>query len=188
MSSEAYLWFKSLHIIGVIVWFSGLFYLVRLFIYHKESEELDNDLQKAFHKQYSLMEKRLANIITTPGMLLALSMAICLLSLQPAWLYERWMQVKISFVFGLMIYHFYCYKIMKSLQSEVCNISAKKLRLLNELPTLLLFIIVLLVIFKNSFPTSIATWSVVGLIIFMLFSIQLYAKIRKKNENELKNV
>ena len=76
---------------------------------------------------------------------------------------------------------------MKSLQSEVCNISAKKLRLLNELPTLLLFIIVLLVIFKNSFPTSIATWSVVGLIIFMLFSIQLYAKIRKKNENELKN-
>ena len=76
---------------------------------------------------------------------------------------------------------------MNSLQNGTSNISAKNLRLLNELPTLLLFIIVLLVIFKNNFPTSIATWSVVGLIIFMLASIQLYAKIRKKNEQKVKN-
>ena len=78
MAAEAYLWFKSLHIIGVIVWFSGLFYLVRLFIYHEESKNMDNELKIAFNKQYTLMEKRLANIITTPGMILALSMAICL--------------------------------------------------------------------------------------------------------------
>ena len=76
---------------------------------------------------------------------------------------------------------------MNGLQNGDSNISAKQLRLLNELPTLLLFIIVLLVVFKNNFPTSIATWSVVGLIIFMLFSIQLYAKIRKKNEAIIKN-
>ena len=76
---------------------------------------------------------------------------------------------------------------MNGLQKGESNISAKQLRLLNELPTLLLFIIVLLVVFKNNFPTSIATWSVVGLIIFMLFSIQLYAKIRKKNEAIIKN-
>ena len=76
---------------------------------------------------------------------------------------------------------------MYTLQNGTSNISAKNLRLLNELPTLLLFIIVLLVIFKNNFPTNIATWSVIGLIIFMLASIQLYAKIRKKNENSLKN-
>ena len=76
---------------------------------------------------------------------------------------------------------------MYSLQNGISKISAKKLRLLNELPTLLLFIIVLLVIFKNNFPTSIATWSVFGLIVFMLVSIQLYAKIRKKNEESIKN-
>ena len=76
---------------------------------------------------------------------------------------------------------------MNRLQQGESNISAKQLRLLNELPTLLLFIIVLLVVFKNNFPTSLATWSVVGLIIFMLFSIQLYAKIRKKNEAIVKN-
>jgi len=187
LTSEAYLWFKSLHIIGVIVWFSGLFYLVRLFIYHEESKNMDNELKIAFNKQYTLMEKRLANIITTPGMILALSMAICMVIMQPSWLSEKWLQIKISFVLGLVIYHSYCYKIMYSLQNGTSTISAKNLRLLNELPTLLLFIIVLLVIFKNNFPTSVATWSVVGLIIFMLASIQLYAKIRKKNENSLSN-
>ena len=187
MAAEAYLWFKSLHIIGVTVWFAGLFYLVRLFIYHEESKNMDNELKIAFNKQYTLMEKRLANIITTPGMILALSMAICMVIMQPSWLSEKWLQIKISFVLGLVIYHSYCYKIMYSLHNGTSTISAKNLRLLNELPTLLLFIIVLLVIFKNNFPTSVATWSVVGLIIFMLASIQLYAKIRKKNENSLSN-
>ena len=187
MTAESYLWFKSLHIIGVIVWFSGLFYLVRLFIYHEESRSMEDKLKIAFNNQYTLMEKRLANIITTPGMILALSMAICMVIMQPSWLSEKWLQIKISFVLGLVIYHYYCYKIMNSLQNGTSNISAKNLRLLNELPTLLLFIIVLLVIFKNNFPTSIATWSVVGLIIFMLASIQLYAKIRKKNEEKVKN-
>ena len=148
---------------------------------------MEDELKIAFHNQYTLMEKRLANIITTPGMILALSMAICMVIMQPSWLSEKWLQIKISFVLGLVIYHYFCYKIMNSLQNGTSNISAKKLRLLNELPTLLLFIIVLLVIFKNNFPTSIATWSVVGLIIFMLASIQLYAKIRKKNEQKVKN-
>ncbi len=148
---------------------------------------MQDDLKMAFNDQYSLMEKRLANIITTPGMILALSMAICLIIMNPGWLTERWLQIKIFFVLGLVIYHLYCYKIMNSLQNDTSKISAKYLRLLNELPTLLLFIIVLLVIFKNNFPTSIATWSVFGLIVFMLISIQLYAKIRKKNEESLKN-
>ena len=176
-----------MNIIGVIVWFSGLFYLVRLFIYHEESRSMEDELKIAFNNQYTLMEKRLANIITTPGMILALSMAICMVIMQPSWLSEKWLQIKISFVLGLVIYHYFCYKIMNSLQNGTSTISAKNLRLLNELPTLLLFIIVLLVIFKNNFPTSIATWSVVGLIIFMLASIQLYAKIRKKNEQKVKN-
>jgi len=148
---------------------------------------MEDKLKIAFNTQYTLMEKRLANIITTPGMILALSMAICMVIMQPSWLSEKWLQIKICFVLGLVIYHSYCYKIMNSLQNGTSKISAKNLRLLNELPTLLLFIIVLLVIFKNSFPTSIATWSVVGLVIFMLASIQLYAKIRKKNEQNLKN-
>jgi len=57
LAAEAYLWFKSLHIMGVIVWFAGLFYLVRLFIYHEESKNMDNELKIAFHKQYTLRKK-----------------------------------------------------------------------------------------------------------------------------------
>jgi uncharacterized membrane protein len=70
---EAYLWFKTLHIVGVVVWFAGLFYLVRLFIYHVETAELEPSLQQPFRDQYTLMEKRLANIITTPGMVVAVT-------------------------------------------------------------------------------------------------------------------
>ncbi len=187
MSSETYLWFKSLHIIGVIVWFSGLFYLVRLFIYHEESKNLEEKLKMAFDDQYSLMEKRLANIITTPGMVLAVTMAICMIIVQPQWIYQTWLQIKIIFVICLLIYHFFCYRIMNAIQKGTSKISGRQLRLINELPTLLLFIIVLLAIFKNNFPTSSATWSVVGLIIFMLISIQLYSKIRKRNEDKLRN-
>jgi len=78
---EAYLWFKTLHIVGVVVWFAGLFYLVRLFIYHREAAELEPPIRVAFEAQYSVMERRLANIITTPGMVVAVAMAVGLLSL-----------------------------------------------------------------------------------------------------------
>ena len=176
---EAYLWFKSLHIIGVVVWFAGLFYLVRLFIYHVEAKELDGDVKLAFVNQYSLMEKRLANIITTPGMILAVSMAVGLLILQPTWLSERWMQIKLIFVALLLCYHFYCYKLMHSLANNKCLWTGKQLRILNELPTLFLVIVVMLVVFKNNFPTSSATWLIVGLVVFMALSIQFYARYRR---------
>ena len=91
---EAYLWFKTLHIVGVVVWFAGLFYLVRLFIYHVETSELAPELQQPFRDQYTVMEKRLANIITTPGMVVAVSMATGLLVMQPSWL----QQVNWSFI------------------------------------------------------------------------------------------
>ena len=117
--AEAYLWFKTLHIVGVVVWFAGLFYLVRLFIYHVEAYDMENSLKEAFVKQYTVMEKRLANIITTPGMILTVSMAACLLYVQPEWLSQRWMQVKLLFVLCLLAYHFYCYRLMRLLSLDL---------------------------------------------------------------------
>ena len=99
---EAYLWFKTLHIVGVVVWFAGLFYLVRLFIYHREAEELEESLRPAFQAQYGLMERRLANIITTPGMVVAVVCAAGLLSVNPAWLQQGWMHAKLAFVAALL--------------------------------------------------------------------------------------
>jgi putative membrane protein len=182
---EAYLWFKTLHIVGVVVWFAGLFYLVRLFIYHREAEELEPALRAPFQAQYALMEKRLANIITTPGMVVAVSMAIGLLVSNPAWLHQGWMHAKLAFVAALLAYHAFCYRLMGQLERGDCNWSPKQLRALNELPTLLLVIVVMLVVFKNQFPTGAATWFIVALVVFMAASIQFYARWRRLRAERL---
>lgn len=176
---EAYLWFKTLHIVGVVVWFAGLFYLVRLFIYHAEAAELEPPLRAAFEQQYGLMERRLANIITTPGLVLTVAMAIGLLISQPAWLHQGWMHAKLGFVAVLVAYHLFCYRLMGQLQAGSCRWSPKQLRALNELPTLLLVVVVMLVVFKAQFPTGAATWLQVGLVVFMAASIQFYARWRR---------
>ena len=181
-SPETYLWFKSFHIIGVVVWFAGLFYLVRLFIYHVEVQNEKEEIRDVFNKQYTLMEKRLANIITTPGMILAVIMASGLLYMQPIYLTQTWMQIKLMFVVFLLIYHYYCYKIMNQLTNNQYNFSGQQLRALNELPTLLLVVVVMLVVFKNQFPTSAASWLIFGLILFMAASIQFYAKWRRNRK------
>ena len=176
---EAYLWFKTLHIVGVVVWFAGLFYLVRLFIYHVEAADLEPTVKKAFEEQYMLMERRLANIITTPGMILAVSMAVGLLITQPSWLNQAWMQAKLALVAGLIAYHIFCYRLMGQLNRGECSWSVRQLRALNELPTLFLVLVVMLVVFKNQFPTGAATWLIVGLVLFMAASIQFYARWRR---------
>ena len=181
LPQEAYLWFKTLHIVGVVVWFAGLIYLVRLFIYHVEVQELELPVQTAFKKQYTLMEKRLSNIITTPGLILTVIMAIGMLYMQPSYLLERWMQFKLFFVFLLIAYQFFCYRIKYQLEINKCNWSGQPLRALNELPTLFLVIVVMLVVFKTQFPTSAATWLIAFLVLLMAATIQLYAKYRRLN-------
>jgi len=182
---EAYLWFKTLHIVGVVVWFAGLFYLVRLFIYHREAAELDPPLRQAFKDQYALMERRLANIITTPGMVVAVAMAVGLLLVEPIWLKQAWMHAKLGFVAGLLAYHWFCYRLMGQLQRGECHWSGRQLRALNELPTLLLVLVVMLVVFKNQFPTGAATWFLVALVVFMAASIQFYARWRRLRSERL---
>ena len=182
---EAYLWFKTLHIVGVVVWFAGLFYLVRLFIYHREAADLEPPLRGAFEAQYALMEHRLANIITTPGMVVAVAMAVGLLSVNPAWLHQGWMHAKLALVAALLAYHVFCYRLMGQLQGGTCTWSGRQLRALNELPTLLLVVVVMLVVFKNQFPTGAATWFLVALVVFMAASIQFYARWRRLRSEAL---
>ena len=182
---EAYLWFKTLHIVGVVVWFAGMFYLVRLFIYHVEAEQESSPVREAFKSQYAVMERRLANIITTPGLILTVTMAAGLLITQPSWLHQGWMHAKLGFVGLLVAYHVFCYRLMGQLQAGGCQWSGRQLRALNELPTLLLVLVVMLVVFKNQFPTGAATWLTVGLVVFMAGTIQFYARWRRLREAAL---
>lgn len=181
----AYLWFKAFHIIGFVVWFAGLFYLVRLFIYHAEANLEPEPARTILKNQYQIMEKRLYNIITTPGMLVTVAMAIGLVSTEPDVLKEGWLHFKLLFVALLIGYHHYCSRLMKKLAADECNWTGQQLRALNEAPTVMLLVIVLLAVFKNSLPTDITVWVIFATIISMAVSIQLYAKKRRLDKEKL---
>lgn len=181
----AYYWFKAFHLIGVVVWFAGLFYLVRLFVYHAEASQEPEPAQTILKKQYELMEKRLYRIITTPGMLVTVAMAIGLLTTEPELLKSGWLHIKLGFVAVLLAYHHYCGRIMKKLAAGECQWSGQQFRALNEAPTILLVAIVLLAVFKNNLPTDITAWVIFGLIITMAVTIQLYAKKRRRDKEKL---
>ena len=183
----AYLWLKTFHIVGVVVWFAGLFYLVRLFVYHREAEERSPEAREILQAQLSIMESRLFNIITTPGMILTLGTASGLLYTQPGWLSQGWMHVKLSLVALLVVYHVLCARVMRDLQRGESAWTPKMLRALNEVPTLLLVTIVMLVVFKSAFPTSAGVWLNVGLVLSFVISIQLYAKKRRRDAERLVN-
>ena len=181
----AYSWFKAFHIIGVVVWFAGLFYLVRLFIYHAEAEQEAEPAKSILKNQYQIMEKRLYNIITTPGMVVTVGCAIGLLVTQPEYLKQGWLHAKLGFVAALVFYHFYCGRLIKQLEENTCKWGSKQLRALNEAPTVMLLVIVLLAVFKNSLPTNATVWVIFGLIITMVATIQLYAKKRRQDKEKL---
>jgi putative membrane protein len=184
----AYYWFKALHLIGIVVWFAGLFYLVRLFVYHAEAEQEPEPARSILKKQYELMEKRLYSIITTPGMVLTVAMAGGLLYTEPEILQSRWLHIKLTMVVLLIGYHFYCQRIMNKLAKNECQWTGQQFRALNEAPTILLVIIVLLAVFKNNLPLDATTWLIAALIVLMAASIQLYAKKRRKDKEKLAQI
>jgi putative membrane protein len=181
----AYYWFKAFHLIGIVVWFAGLFYLVRLFIYHVEANQEPEPARTILKNQYQIMEKRLYHIITTPGMVVTVAMAIGLLVTEPDVLKEGWLHIKLLFVIALIGYHHYCSRLMKKLAADQCTWSSQQLRALNEAPTVLLVVIVLLAIFKNNLPTDITAWGIFGMIILMAVTIQLYARKRRQDKEKL---
>lgn len=181
----AYYWFKAFHLIGVVVWFAGLFYLVRLFVYHAEASQQPEPAQTILKNQYQIMEKRLYHIITMPGMVVTVVMAIGLLTTEPEVLKDGWLHIKLAFVAALIVYHFYCGYLMRQLATGKCAWSGQQFRALNEAPTVFLVAIVLLAVFKNNLPTDITAWGIFAMIIVMAATIQLYAKKRKRDKEKL---
>ena len=175
-----FLYVKSLHIIFVVTWFAGLFYIVRLFIYHAEAETKEPTVKKILQTQYQLMEKRLWYIITWPSAILASLFAFWMLSKTPTYLKMPWMHVKLAFVLGLYFYHGICHIIFKQLQDNQVKHSPLKLRIWNEIATIILFAVVFLVVLKNAINWI---WGVVGILLvsfLLMFSVRLYKKIRAK--------
>lgn len=173
---------KALHIIFVVTWFSGLFYIVRLFIYHTEAEKKEQPAKEILQTQYKTMETRLWYIITWPSMIFVLASGTWLLILIPGYLLQPFMHLKLAFVFSLVLYHFYCQRIYNQLQNDEVKFSSFALRLLNEVATLLLFAIVFIIVLKNSFGFL---WGIGGLLVFglLLFvAAKFYKSSREKKE------
>ena len=175
-----FLYVKSLHIIFVVTWFAGLFYIVRLFIYHAEAEKKEEPAKEILQTQYKLMEKRLWYIITWPSAVLASIFAFWMLIENPVYLEMPWMHVKLSFVLALYFYHGKCHSMYKQLQRDEVKYSSLKLRIWNEVATIILFAVVFLVVLKNAINWI---WGVVGIILvsmLLMMSVRLYKKIRAK--------
>lgn len=175
-----FLYIKALHIIFVVTWFAALFYIVRLFIYHTEAESKSEPAKSILQTQYKLMSKRLWFIIGWPSAVLASFFAFWMLYEAPYYLSEPWMHIKLAFVLALYFYHGFCQKIYNQLQNDVVKHSAFKLRVFNEIATIVLFAVVFLVTLKSAINWI---WGVVGILLFsllLMMSIKLYKKIRAK--------
>ncbi|MGB1307676.1 MAG: CopD family protein [Oceanihabitans sp.] len=178
---EYYNYIKALHLIFVITWFAGLFYIPRLFVYQIEAFYKPSPDKEILGKQLKLMAKRLWNIITWPSAILATVFAIWLLVLQPAWLQQSWMHIKLTFVVLLIIYHLKTHVYYKQLQMDVVKKTSKFMRMWNEGATFILFAVVFLVILKSAFNWVFGVIGIFVLGVLIMLGFKLYKNIRQKN-------
>jgi len=172
-----FLYIKAIHIIFVVTWFAGLFYLPRLMVYAAEAAALpDEKAKKILLQQYHLMKKRLLYGIMWPSAVITFLLGARLLMIYPL---TDWLKLKLIFVLILYGYHFSLQVIFKQQQKQLFKYSGQQLRVWNELPTVILFAIVFLAVLKN---TTNFWWGLVGLfglILLLLTGIRIYKIARK---------
>lgn len=166
----AILLFKALHIIGFVAWFSGLFYMGRMFVYHAEAFQKEEPEQSILIKQLSLMESRVYKMIMNPAMMITWTAGLTMIFLY-GWEWftvNTWLHVKLVLLFFLSGYHTKCKQIMKELGQKKLTMNSFRFRLFNEVPTIILFLIVELAVLKmRAFPNYL-------LITFLLLLPLLY--------------
>ncbi len=173
---------KSLHIIFVVTWFAGLFYMFRLFVYHTEAARKTEPARSILLAQYTIMEKRLWYAIAWPSCMLALMFGTWLLVLAPHWLTQPWMHIKLLFVALLMVYQFYGQNVLKKIGEDPMRYNSLSMRLLNEVPTLILISVVFLVVMKSEIHWIWGTLSILCIAALMSFFVWQYKRKREMKE------
>jgi protoporphyrinogen IX oxidase len=135
------LWLKAFHVMAVVAWFAGLFYLPRLYVYHADAEDAVS------LRRFEIMERRLFAIMSI-GALATLGLGAAMLAAAPAYLAMGWLRVKLLVVLLVVGYHLYCYRLMRDFALNRNVHSARWYRAFNEIPSLLLIAIVLLAVVK----------------------------------------
>ena len=144
---NTYLLFKSIHLIAVISWMAGLLYLPRIFVYH--SEAVQNNRSEDLMETFKVMERRLLVYIMNPAMIVSWIFGILLIhTIGMDSFGSIWLQLKLAFVIILTIYHFFLFQCLRKFAENMNTYSSKFYRIINEIPTVLLIGIVLVVVFK----------------------------------------
>ena len=172
-----YFYVKALHIIFVITWFAGLFYIVRLFVYSAEANEIAEPERSILLKQFGIMQKRLWYGITWPSAILTLIFGTWMGLLYNA--LPSWLLIKLIFVAGLFAYHIILHVIFKQQQKENFKWTSYQLRIWNEVATIFLVAIVMLAVVKQLLSL---VWGVGVLLVFsllLLAAIRIYKRVRK---------
>ncbi|WP_083227706.1 protoporphyrinogen oxidase HemJ [Mucilaginibacter sp. PPCGB 2223] len=169
---QYYDYIKAIHIIFVVSWMAGLFYIVRLFIYHTEAQDKPEDERRILSAQFEIMERKLMNIITTPAMLLTVIAGITMVIINPYLLQMHWLQVKLGFVIGLIGYHHICQSKMKQMRNGIYKWTSTQLRIWNEVATIFLFAIVFLAVLKDA-----VNW-IYGMLALILFTMIIMSAVK----------
>lgn len=159
---------------------AGLFYIVRLFVYHAEAKQKSVSEYNVLHRQFQIMENRLWWVITTPSMYLTIIAGIVMLIINPALLQAPWMHVKLCFVLALILYHFKCQQIIKNLALEKNQWNSSRLRMWNEVSTIILFAIVFIVVLKSAVNWVFGLVGLVSLAVILMIAIKMYKRYREK--------
>lgn len=173
----SFFYIKALHIIFVVTWFSGMFYLGRLFIYTREAQDKPDIDKEILTKQLRLMTSRLYCAITLPSAILTLIFGGTLLT--SFWPPMNWLIVKLVFVFFLYLYQVSLHMLFLQQKRGIFKYNSQQLRFWNEVPTIILVAVIMLVVVKSSLS---ALWGIIGLIVFVVIlmsAIRLYKKLRK---------
>ncbi len=177
-----FLYIKALHIVFVVCWFAALFYMVRLFIYTAEAQKKEEPEKSILTTQLLIMQKKLWYIIGWPGMIGTFIFGFWMIWENTVYLSLPWMWLKLILVAVLFLYHLQCQMIFKKQSAATFSWTSFKLRLFNELATVLLVGIVFLVVVKS---TGSLVWGLLGLFIFaalMMAFVTVYKNMREKNK------
>lgn len=176
----SYEYLKALHLISVVCWFAGLFYIVRLFIYHTEAQEKPANERDILSAQFKIMSRRLWYGITWPACIFTVIFGASLVY-TTYWPMKGhyWLHLKLTLVLLLLAYQFKCHSIFKGLQSNLFKHSSKFLRIWNEVATLFLFAIVFLAVLKTLEGILYGVGAIITLAIVLMMAIKLYRKTRK---------
>lgn len=171
-----YLYIKALHIIFIVTWFAGLFYMPRLLIYHAEAGEKPEPDRSILSDQFKLMQRRLWYGITWPSAILTLIFGLWMWHLYGS--LASWLIVKLVFVLGLYLYHIATHVLFQKHQRNVFPFSSMQLRIWNEVATIFLIAVVFLVVVKNALVWTWALAGLFGFIFILLLAIRIYKWIR----------